>query len=856
MSKNDLLYSDTSANASEENREIPGNGHIARFFVFQGDSFIGQDCFTSKQVLIGQGKDVDLVLPTSQISGIQACVYFKGDRIYISDRSGDNNVLVNGRPAKEARLRPLDFVDIGPYTLKIKIEKVENRYIDPAGNDETVHDNEAERVPRHRENHSSSNVDREAAFHGDPAHNDAAVDTGSQSAPAAQSKALSTDAPDPDIPKPFRKKIPSAAKMLDRFRKSLGNSNKEEPLSDVTAKQIKDEPKPDGEQKGTVGIKALESSVSEDASNESVRDDTSSAAIAGNGEKNSVDQDSVNPAGPEMEAEPLEKEESDLPATMHNDSETEENQIPQSTPDTEPAKSSLWPYYGMALEDDEEDDEDVEAEISLRERITAFRSSTTGDRETDKSTQMVLEVVKFRGDSVIDARFLNKKDRYHIKDHKGRRFCLAEVKASQRYFFYFDHQRKGLVKKENNTEIDTDALATSLRPFKKRKGIYRDIVPSCGEVVINDGYFQYLLRKVPQTKPPAIAHPAKEKSKRHKHLLTSIVFHVFFIAFLGLVPSFSPDKSEIDETRFVHLDETQMAELAKLAKPVPKPQVSPPVKPKPKPKAKAKPKPKPKPQLAKKKTTKPAPKPKKSMQVAEAKKKTNTVKKPSRHPDAGGGFGKGNVANRDIKKTGILSLIGDNVGFQPQAAIASVTNLDAVTVPDAGDADFTVGGVVGKLGTGKIEVPTTGIVATKGSKQVLRSAGASGPGRIAALEKGETGNNQVMGMVTANLEKSVKVQGGMSRQAVKRVIDQHLDEISYCYETALIYDPSIMGKVIFEWKILMDGEVGEVRIKFSSINSDKIHSCIKTAIKSWQFPSPKGAEVMVSYPFIFDIVGF
>ena len=127
---------------------------------------------------------------------------------------------------------------------------------------------------------------------------------------------------------------------------------------------------------------------------------------------------------------------------------------------------------------------------------------------------------------------------------------------------------------------------------------------------------------------------------------------------------------------------------------------------------------------------------------------------------------------------------------------------------------------------------------------------------IAALEKGKTGQEQVMGMVTAHLDKTVNVRGGMNREIVKRVIDQHLDEISYCYETALISNPSIIGKIVFEWKILLSGKVGEIRIKSSSINSSEIHSCIKSSIKSWQFPEPKGSEVIVSYPFIFDIVGF
>jgi hypothetical protein len=113
-----------------------------------------------------------------------------------------------------------------------------------------------------------------------------------------------------------------------------------------------------------------------------------------------------------------------------------------------------------------------------------------------------------------------------------------------------------------------------------------------------------------------------------------------------------------------------------------------------------------------------------------------------------------------------------------------------------------------------------------------------------------------MGMVTVTPDKTVRISGGLSMEAVKRVIDQHLGDITYCYETELINNPSIMGKVMFEWKILMSGEVGEVRIKSSSINSHEIHNCIKDSIRGWQFPKPSGAEVIVSYPFVFDIVAF
>ena len=260
------------------------------------------------------------------------------------------------------------------------------------------------------------------------------------------------------------------------------------------------------------------------------------------------------------------------------------------------------------------------------------------------------------------------------------------------------------------------------------------------------------------------------------------------------------------------------------------------------------------------KKTKPAVKRKasshQSKKVKRSVKKTISASATTKHPKAGGGFGDGNIKNRNVNQTGLLSVLGGTSPTGTSKAMVAVTNLDAVKVPGATEKNFSVGGLKGALGNGKLAVATGPIVQTKGSTQVLRSAGVSGTGEVAALAKGSIGKKQVQAMVTAKLNRTVKIEGGMSREMVKKVIDQHLDEITYCYETALMSNPSILGRVVFEWKILKSGRVGQVRIVSSSVNSNQIHSCIKTAIQSWQFPKPVGTEVIVSYPFVFDLVSF
>ncbi len=516
--------------------------------------------------------------------------------------------------------------------------------------------------------------------------------------------------------------------------------------------------------------------------------------------------------------------------------EPEQGKSEQKEPEDD---STLWQFFGAETEDEEdEEDEDLPADFYLKNKIN---NEAQADDLSGEDKGIYLEVLKLKGERLVDIRHLDEGEKFYIHDNRDKRFCLSEFKNKKDIHFYFNESISGRIENENSSAVETQSLMNDAYCINKRKKIFRANVPRAGRVEISDSLYTYQLRMV---KRSIIHSPEPVKKQRsYRPLGISFTFHIVFLLFLGLFPSFDvPEKPE-DETRFVQLDSTQLKELEKIVTPKPKPQ--PPVKPAAAPPAK---------KIVKSKKVK-----EQQVRTASSKKKPSKKKSEAAsdsHPDAGGGFGVGNVKTRNINETGILSMLSDTVGIQPQNALAAVTNLDAVSSPNVTAANLTVGGVVGKIGTGEISVPKGGIVATMGSEQVLRSHGRKGEGRVAALEKGKTGDHEVMGMVTATIDKTARIRGGLSMDAVKRVIDQHLDDITYCYETELISNPSIVGKVLFEWKILLSGEVGEVRIKSSSINSHEIHECIRDAIRSWQFPQPRGSEVVVSYPFVFDIVGF
>ncbi len=471
--------------------------------------------------------------------------------------------------------------------------------------------------------------------------------------------------------------------------------------------------------------------------------------------------------------------------------------------------------YGEETEEDEDDDVG-DLPLFLRERLLEDRQINS----TSVTGLVALQIIKYRDDHIYDISFLDEKEKYQYADGK-RKFCLAENKNSHGCYFYFTDRFRGQLCIDNEPDTDIAGLCTHENVHSKRKEIYRSAVPEKGTVILTDDHYNYLIRRVVRSKSPHVAgSPAPEK-RFHKNLLHSAGFHLVIMLLVALfvtMPQKQPPSEP--ESRFVHID------TAKLNRPEPV-----------------------KPQKKKVKTDKAViKKVKKPKKVPIKKKAVKTIKKTTAQ--------KGNVKKRNIKQAGILGLIGSSSGIKPEEALASVTNLDTVSSPRMSEDNFRVSGISEKLDSPEIELPVGEMLKTRGSSQVLRSGGSKGGGRIAELNEGTAGQKGVKGMVSVELDNSVRVQGGMSREAVKRVIDQHMDEVSYCYENALMGNPSLAGSIVFEWKILLSGMVGEVGIKTSSVKSDNIHSCIKGAIKTWQFPKPTNTEVIVSYPFVFDIVGF
>ncbi len=519
--------------------------------------------------------------------------------------------------------------------------------------------------------------------------------------------------------------------------------------------------------------------------------------------------------------------------------------LPKKAEVTDRAPDSLpknLPKKGMpefnGVEDDEEDEEDDEVDNeTLFELKDHFTQHSQKAWPTEASNR-VIEVLHLNKGEVIDVTYLEKGQSYKI-NQAGKSLTLARHKGNDKCQYVFNGDKfKGEIRnRAPGGKLSVNELTNQGAGVFSGNSVQAEI-PSDSDVCMRNGQDTYIVRASFAIKVPRVKEEVKDYKTIYQSIAGSTGFHLLVLAIAAIVVNVTAVEPKEKEPDFVKIELPK--ELPKIEKPKPKPKVE-----KPKPKAKPKPKPKPKAKV------KPKPKPK-----AKPKTKAKAKPKPKAKPKAGGGA-KGNIKKRDVKKSGLLAALGTSSGkTKPKRSLANITSLDAVS-SSSSSARLKVSGLKAKVGSSRMTLPTGELITSKGAADVLRSGGVGGKGSVAALSRGGTGTQAVAGRVTASMSKRVKIKGGLSRDQVKRVIDANMDDVTYCYETSLMNTPSLAGKAVFEWKVLASGKVGAVNIKSSTVRSDEIHSCIKSAIKTWKFPQPSGGDaVFVSYPFIFDTVGF
>jgi hypothetical protein len=100
---------------------------------------------------------------------------------------------------------------------------------------------------------------------------------------------------------------------------------------------------------------------------------------------------------------------------------------------------------------------------------------------------------------------------------------------------------------------------------------------------------------------------------------------------------------------------------------------------------------------------------------------------------------------------------------------------------------------------------------------------------------------------------SVQVIGSIDKEALRRVIHVHLNEVRFCYERALIHTPALSGRLVIAFLIDGDGSVSlAASSRESTLRDINVGACTAEAFRRWEFPRARGGgKIFVHYPFDF-----
>ncbi len=173
----------------------------------------------------------------------------------------------------------------------------------------------------------------------------------------------------------------------------------------------------------------------------------------------------------------------------------------------------------------------------------------------------------------------------------------------------------------------------------------------------------------------------------------------------------------------------------------------------------------------------------------------------------------------------------------------------------------TLQNVIGTAGAGSASAGLSGL-GVRGAGPLTggglgTSRGIGGIGTSGRLGGGGAGYGAGVGLGAGKARNTVnfetpQVEGALSSDAIKKVINQNRNQVRYCYEVELQRDQNLEGRVLMTWIIGATGAVVQVSVKETSLHNANVEKCLMAKIKTWLFPPPAGGgTVTVNYPFVF-----
>ncbi len=99
-------------------------------------------------------------------------------------------------------------------------------------------------------------------------------------------------------------------------------------------------------------------------------------------------------------------------------------------------------------------------------------------------------------------------------------------------------------------------------------------------------------------------------------------------------------------------------------------------------------------------------------------------------------------------------------------------------------------------------------------------------------------------------DRIVDVSGGLTKSQVQKIVNSAQVSLKKCFESALIVQPALKGRLVFRWVVSTAGSVEAVQLVESEAKFDQFENCTLKVIEKLKFDAaPKPTEVV--YPFVF-----
>ncbi len=817
---------------------------VLQVFVFKDGRFFGTECFAQGQIILGRSPDVDLQLDDDITSRSHASIELGAEGLILEDLASSNGTYVNGEPVERCYISSRDEVSIGSFTLKFKIlsrNKPKARFRD-----------ETRVVDRDQTEVVASGQLRE--------REDAVIRDETEVVDSERLRAVRQG----DEPaEPVREVVPS---FQDDIASGLAAQLEPSEEFDTSATARLDRPPAAAAQdEGSRQAGDFESTMIEPGQQEPAQpqdqqvplhdqstrwltpDPTEGPALQLEGEAGSQP-GPISPApesqGPATVPEPFTGQE---PAAMAPDVVEPSALGPGADvwpTDAEPGGPGLGapaaPAAGPAPEvspsiDELADEEDDEAQPDFVEPFSLLNNlirENFAEPQVATVSDPVMEVIGYTSDKeVLGYEQVRRGKKYRVGADK---FVLAHYKEKAAGRILFTDDFSGGVITGGQT-VPLDDLKSAANQVGKKKGRpiygYKLMKGDYANVIHEGGGSFVRFVNPPRLPPPKFQFRLDPMDL--KIFGGSFLSMALMIVLLGILGGDKEAAASVDLDRFAKVDlkDVQMEKPEEEVE-VPLDQLPEPEKEEEKVEEKEEEKPK------------------------EEPKKEKPKKRPKRRSKKKGGGGDNQPAGGGA---GMMAALGNlNQKKSSKNIVAAVTNLDAVRVP-GGRSRYKVSGLVTKLPSSSVVTSRGKGVGVKGGIDLLRGGkgrggrAGIGPG---ALGGGRTGKRGVGGVVFKAPKRKMRVRGTLSREAIAKVVRKHLKQIQYCYERNLLLNPKLSGKLQMEWTISTSGSVSVVKTKQNTMATPAVAMCVSANIKKWKFPKPKGGIVVVTYPFIFNSIGF